>query len=136
MTSLVCVLIASGTPCVRNNRQCLLSGMGRRSGKLLCWCYYTPCRYVFVQLPFTCTLVCDCNDLFEVLGQSVLGVFSCNRLLYIAGCFSRLDACSFEYVSFCLLQYHKHLFVHIGATVMYSDPVLEVNLAFVLPLQS
>ena len=27
------------------------------------------------------------------------------------------------------LQYHKHLFVHIGANATYSDPMLEVSKA-------
>lgn len=30
-------------------------------------------------------------------------------------------------ISIFFFQYHKHLFVHIGGTAQYTDPILEVN---------
>jgi len=30
----------------------------------------------------------------------------------------------------CVLQYNKHLFVHIGSNVSYADPQLEVAVLF------
>ena len=72
-------------------------------------------------------------------------IFSCFSFVFVFLLFSKLfssQSCSlFMYtasISFILmivwftLQYHKHLFVHIGANATYSDPMLEVSISWFL----